>query len=413
MSKTKNIKIGGFVFRHAYQRKDISGHRWAFKFEGPDGRVRARVLPDGPTTKGQAERAAKRVLRRLAEEHERGEAEIETLGQYLEQWLKRREKNPRIRRATSVNNAAHIKHHIMPTLGRRRLSELSPRVVRDWLIDLRDGPLKANSVRNIYATLKKALEGAVDEELLLTNPARSGIVKDELPASQGRYGGDHQESLVYVESRAAREALCFDHRVPIQRRTRWLVALTTGLREGELCALTWEDVDLDADVPLIRVRQSFSHKGGLGPLKTRAARRRIPLHPLAIERLKRWRSETAIVYGHKPVLTSPVFPSPVSGDHWRPRSAQHIRRDLKACGFSTKVGSTLIDAHATRRTFATMLAEAEVDEGLRRRLMGHTGASVTDQHYTAKTLARLAVAVAKITLSPEQGEVLTLMASGS
>lgn len=103
----------------------------------------------------------------------------------------------------------------------------------------------------------------------------------------------------------------------------------------------------------------------------------------------------------------PVFPNAKS-EHFRPRAAENLRADLRAAGCPNNVAGHAIDTKALRRTFATWLVEAEVDEGLRRRLMGHGAANVTDAHYTAKTMQRLAAAVAKIDLDLSTGEVVEL-----
>lgn len=396
-------RIGPYTFAGVYKRRDNG--RWAFNYREGTKR-RAKMIPaDEARTEKQAERWAKQELRRMVAVYERGEGEITTVAQFLDAWLQRRQRNPRVRRATAANNGGHIAHYIKPQLGHLDLDDLRPRRVRDWLCKLRDeGNLAANSLRNIVATLKKALDAAVDEDLLPSNPARAGIVKDELPAAE------HVHDVVVLQREAA-ELLCTSSAVPEDRRVRWLVALTTGLREGELQGLTWGDVDLDGDVPLVDVRQSYSVRCSVGALKTSSARRRVPLHPESVKALKAFRREVwAVLVGRFPRNEDAVFPN-AEGGHCRPRSAEHIRRDLKACGCSTEIAGKAITAHSTRRTFATMLAEAEVDEGLRRRLMGHSGASVTDRHYTAKSLARLAEAVARIELALHRAEVIELKAA--
>ncbi|MEZ4438587.1 MAG: tyrosine-type recombinase/integrase [Polyangiaceae bacterium] len=319
-TKSQN-RVGPFRLCGVYRRGDNG--RWAFNYRDESGRRRAKLLPeDAARTKAQAERAAREELRCLAERRARGDDHPETLADYLAQWLRRRASNPRVRVSTRSNNKSHVDHYVLPTLGSLPLEELRPRRVRDWLCDLRDGGrLKANSVRNVYATLKKALDGAVDEELIPSNPARAGIVRDELPPAELRYG----DQLVWLR-RSSAELLCTSDAVPHERRARWLVALTSGLREGELQGLRWEDVDLDGDVPLLDVHRSFTMRRKVGALKTASARRRVPLHPEAVQALRTFKREVwPVIVGRHPRPHDPVFAN-AQGNHWRPRSAEHIRR---------------------------------------------------------------------------------------
>ena len=397
---TKKQRFGPYrLAGRPYRRKDDG--RWAFAYYDETNRRRA--------IDGRCWHCTLRC-RRMAERYEHHGGEIETVAQFLDAWMERREKNPRVRTATHANNGTHIEHYIKPHLGALMLGDLRPRVVRNWLCDLRDKPqrsigkpLAANTVRNIVATLKKALDAAVDEELVASNPVRSGIVRDELPKAEHRHG----DTLVCLR-RADAELLITSEAVPEQRRVRWLVALTSGLREGELQGLTWADVDLESVIPLLDVHRAFTVRCKTGELKTSNARRKVPLHHHAVRALRAWKSGGwTVLVGRHARPADAVF-SNSKGGHTRPRSAEHIRADLAACGCLTEIAGHPVDAHATRRTFATWLAEAEVDEGIRRRLMGHSGASVTDQHYTAKTLARLAEAVERIELDTGRGQVIAV-----
>jgi hypothetical protein len=78
--------------------------------------------------------------------------------------------------------------------------------------------------------------------------------------------------------------------------------------------------------------------------------------------------------------------------------ATMLRADLRAVGLPDAYEGHPFTSHATRRSFATWLAEAGVAEATIKRLMGHAGSGVTQQHYTAQTLATLHAAVESIRL---------------
>ncbi len=341
-----------------------------------------------------------------------------TLGQYVEAWLKRRAPNPNIRKSTLRGNKSHAKTHIVPKLGSMTFPELTPAVLRDWLIDVRDTPRVLRrgrktpprqpapySVRNIAATLRSALDDAYSEGLLPANPMRSKLVQRELPAGETRAGADVVVHLV----RGDAERLLTRKGVPDERKARYAVGLLAGLRDGEISALTWADVvDIDGALPHLTITKAVDTRGELGKTKTRRGVRKVPLHPIAAKALRAWRAGGWVeLVGHHARPTDPVFPN-AAGETYRPRSAALIRADLEAAGCATTYGGHAIDFHATRRSFATWLEEAEVPEGIRKRLMGHGGAGVTDESYTAKTLARLAEAVGRIGLDLSAGKIVEL-----
>ena len=135
--------------------------------------------------------------------------------------------------------------------------------------------------------------------------------------------------------------------------------------------------------------------------KTRKSRRALPLHPAAVEALRAWLAseERAALIG-TPAYMSPeqyIFPG-TGGVAARPRSAEHLRADLKALGLPTELEGRPVEFKATRSSFASWLEEADVSEAIRKRLMGHTPKDVTEKHYTRRDLSRLAEAVATIAL---------------
>jgi integrase len=72
-------------------------------------------------------------------------------------------------------------------------------------------------------------------------------------------------------------------------RPFFIAAIFTGMRQSELRGLRWSDVDLDAGV--IHVRQRADGWGRMGPPKSKAGKRDIPLTPMAVNALSQWRKE--------------------------------------------------------------------------------------------------------------------------
>jgi integrase len=185
--------------------------------------------------------------------------------------------------------------------------------------------------------------------------------------------------------------------IPSLRRVRYVFAATTGAREGETSGLAWRHVKLKADIPNVEIERQLTTLGAFAAPK-RDSYRTLPLHRVAVEALSWWQREGwAMVVGRKPTDDDPVFPSETGTFH-RPRTAAHVRLDLAAAGVPIHYANRPMDAHALRRSFATILADAEVPEDVRAILMGHASKTVTDRHYTARNLARFVGAIAKLDL---------------
>jgi hypothetical protein len=120
-----------------------------------------------------------------------------------------------------------------------------------------EGPLRPKAVHNVHLMLRKALEDAVEDSLLLTNPARRA---HKLPAI-------HREMKTWTDE----ELASFLKEVGGDRlHALWRTAATTGMRRGELLSATWPGVDLAAR--RLHVTQALS-KGPKGAPSGSARRR--------------------------------------------------------------------------------------------------------------------------------------------
>lgn len=178
-----------------------------------------------------------------------------TLGEWLEEW--EREYLNGVKPFTKLNYTQHIRNHIIPALGNRKLQQLSgPDIQRFYNQLLREGgkirchdkdgyilkkdgkpvyesvPLSAKTVKNIHGVLHKALEKAVKLGYIRTNPTDScelsRVEKKEIRPL------DSEDITRFMEA-------VQDH--PF--RALFLTMLFTGLRRGEVCGLRWDCVDLE------------------------------------------------------------------------------------------------------------------------------------------------------------------------
>lgn len=162
----------------------------------------------------------------------------ESLGAYLDRWIKLK---TNIESSTWRTYEGYIRNHIKPALGRIRLTELKPLQVQEFIRDRERAGLSPRTIEQIRAVLRKALTDAERWEIIDRNVAK--LV--ELPSKQQK----EIEPLTPTEAQTFLEAI-EGHRL----EALFMMALATGLRQGELLGLRWEyqedrktvrDVDLE------------------------------------------------------------------------------------------------------------------------------------------------------------------------
>ena len=302
-------------------------------------------------------------------------------GEWLDFWYQNYVK-PQIRPTTQANYEAKIYQHIIPELGKVPLNQLAQKDLQQfyarmktsgWLIRTEQfgKGLSDSMVRGLHAARRSALEKAVQEELIRTNPA----VGCKLPPKRGR------EMQVL-----GREEL---QRFLIQAQTEgyyelFLLDLCTGLRRGELLALQWDDLDFKTGTLTVN-KQVYEVKGRLQVSipKTRASIRRLVLPPGVVEVLRQYR-ET--------VNSRWMFPSPVKED--TPMTPGAVRRWLQI--ILERAGCKRIRFHDLRHTFATLSLENGMDVKTLSSMLGHVSAATTLDIYTHVTGDMQSEAAAKI-----------------
>jgi integrase len=170
-----------------------------------------------------------------------------TVGEHLERWLADSVRGT-VRQRTYERYESIVRVHLVPALGRVKLKALTPVHVRGLYRDKMDSGLASRTVLHIHRTLSKALKQAADDGLIPRNAV--GLVKPPRPRAEEIRPLDREQVRALLDAtRGDRlEAL-------------YVVAVTAGLRRGELQGLRWEDVDLDAET--LQVRRTLSEpKGG-------------------------------------------------------------------------------------------------------------------------------------------------------
>ena len=302
-------------------------------------------------------------------------------GEWLDFWYQNYVK-PQIRPTTQANYEAKIYQHIIPELGKIPLNQLAQKDLQQFYARMKTGGrlirteqfgkgLSAAMVRGLHAACRSALEKAVQEGLIRTNPA----VGCKLPPKRGRemqvLGREElQRFLIQAQAEGYFELFLLD--------------LCTGLRRGELLALQWDDLDFKTGTLTVN-KQVYEVKGQLqvSVPKTRASIRRLVLPPGVVEVLRQYRER---------VDSRWMFPSPVK--EGVPMNPSAVLKRLHI--ILERAGCKRIRFHDLRHTFATLSLENGMDVKTLSAMLGHVSAATTLDIYTHVTGDMQAQAAAKI-----------------
>jgi integrase len=136
--------------------------------------------------------------------------------------------------STLRNDAARIRNHIIPELGTIPLAALTAPADEAFMRNRGKAGLSPQSVHHLRSLLRRALNRALRHDLVMRNV----VTLTDLPEKVTKY---QAKFLSVDEARGFLTAIKGDALEAV-----WTLALTTGLRRGEVLALRWRDVDLSA-----------------------------------------------------------------------------------------------------------------------------------------------------------------------
>lgn len=356
-----------------YRRSD--GY-WVARIEAGWTPRGTRLRPSAVArTEAEAKRRARELLRKY---REGGQQALAGRNVTVAAWAARWEKihfgslKPRVRE----DYESKLRLWIIPTIGRRKLSELNPGDIRRVADAIAQARLSTTSAKNAHRVLKNMLRAAKREGLYVPDAAL--LTQSPKAAKSTRTAIAPEELAAILEVVQAQPD-----------RSRWLTALSYGLRQGETLGLTWGCVDLEHghlridwelqrikyadrkagtfDIPdHVRARQLY---GGLHlmEVKTDATERELPLIDDLADELRAWR---------KIAPSSPhdlVWPR----DNGHPRNSIYDRREwyeIQARAGVVSPDGDPYELHEIRHTVVSVLDALKVPEATRIAIVGHASA---------------------------------------
>ena len=321
-----------------------------------DGRWVARVTLENGKRKclyAKTRREAAKLLTAALRDRDVGlplVGDRQTTAQYLTSWLEAIEHSVKPRSYRAYSSVVRL--YVVPTLGKITLSKLTAQHLQHLYADKLKAGLSATTVRHLHAVMHKALDSALRLGLIQRNVA--DLVH---PPRVKRH------ELLTLTAEQAR--LLLETAEGERFEALFVLAVTTGMREGELLGLKWRDIDFDGGI--LRVERTLNVIGGklfFAEPKTELSRRRLMLPQRALQALDahrgRQREERAWLEEAWAEMDL-VFPNTI-GRPEDPRS--FARREFLP--LLRKSGLPRIRFHDLRHTAATLLLEEGINRSPKR-----------------------------------------------
>jgi integrase len=301
------------------------------------------------------------------------EPDGDTFEKYSARWLKEYA-DVKLKASTAASYAQLLRLFVMPRFGAKRLSEIRRDEIKTWLAEMSEaGKLSRNTLRLALSTLRVILNHAVEDELIIRNPAEK----------LGRFTKTEKakaEAAAMTKDEAAKLLEAVKELAP-DYYPLFLVALRCGLRRGELVALQWGDIQFGANENdsnrFIVVQRNYVHQNFTTPKSKKSRRvdmskqlRRVLLEVRDAQLLK------AYLKGKQDISEDFVFPSQ-AGTVLDPDNLVHYYFQPAL----TRPGPRKFRFHDLRHTFGSLLIQDGASLAYVKEQMGHSTIQVTADVY--------------------------------
>lgn len=372
---------GGFIIQKEKDKPKNKCRKWELRISlGKDPRT-GRYKTKSRRFAGTYTQA-KVALREFVEEVEGDRVQgrtTYTLEEYCKRYVDRRELNKEVA-ATTIDRQRQQFKAVAKHLGKANLAAITPTMLDDMYIAMLKGdtlsgrPSGGSYVNQIHDNLTLVFEQAKKEGILVFNPCDK--------ANPPKMDTKAKRALSPAKAHEFIEALDPEP----DRQCAYLLAITMGLRRGEICGLSWGDIDFDRMVA--DIRYSYDARGNLKATKTKAGTRVLPLSDKTVQVLK----------AHKEAQ----FKRYARTNQWRKPEEGYIEQTDDSPVISDNCGTRVLPTslsrwwtedrpkygldgwclHEFRHTYLTLLAISGVHPKVMQELAGHYSSQISMDIYT-------------------------------
>jgi len=347
-------------------------YSWTFRIDlAPPGAPREQKRKAGFATKREALTAMNELQAAVAHGAYVPPSRL-TVKAFLEDWLP--SAKARLRPGAYDACELHVRRYIVPRVGdlplqaltRKRVQRLYAQLAESGRVRGDDARLSAKTVHNIHSTLCRALSDAVRNRLIAHNPAEAAHRQPDSPEQLTWTGRQVREFL---------DAVATDRLYAL-----WRLAVTTGLRRGELVGLRWRDVDFSAGrIAVVQQRAKGGGAVSAGPTKTKRGRRLVSLDGTTLSAIRQHRDAQE----KEKELLGPAYKDEglvfcrTDGKALHPdRVTKLLREHIRAADLPW------IKVQGLRHTHATILLQAGVHPKVVQERLGHSSIAITLDTYS-------------------------------
>lgn len=295
-----------------------------------------------------------------------------TVSDWIEFWLDTYKK-PSIKPTTYDMYRGNLERYIKPQIGHYKLDKLNPIIIQKFINDISEkglntkNGLSQSSIKKVFITLSQACKQAVAVNILYQNPCNSVQLPKKPAREATAFSVDEQNKfLSFCNGNSTFENL-------------FIFAFNTGMRLGEMLALTWDDID--TETKMINIRKTLSIVNNyddsekksrmiISPTtKTSSGMREVPLNKKALEVICNQKNRNT--------TDSPFIFFSATGTVPSKRS---IYRAFKNILQKANI-QTHLTVHSMRHSFATRLLEKGADIKTVSELLGHKSIQITFDIY--------------------------------
>lgn len=292
--------------------------------------------------------------------------ETRTVAHYVTEWLDLTEQD--LRPSTIERYESLLRRHLVEPLGKTPLIRLTPGALRGlYKAKVQQDGLSPTTVGQLHRVIHHMLRDAASDGYVNRNVA--GLVRPPKQTKRERLvlSGSQSANLISAVRGQRLEAL-------------YVLALHTGMREGELFGLSWNDIDMERASLSVQNGLRWSSSGwSLGPLKTNSSERTIALNSAVLSSLRRHRNlqiREQLALGPAWIDNGLVFTNR-AGNPTSPQN--HLRRDHYP--LLARIGLPRLTFHDLRHTAASLALAQGVPIPQVSKLLGHASPAVTMSIY--------------------------------
>ncbi len=326
----------------------------------------------------EAQRQLREFIEQISEDKVRNRTAY-SFESYAAKFLEERRAKKEIAQTTLVRQEWQFKaasRHI----GKVKLEDITPAMLNEMYVAMMQGDTLSGRksggsyVNQIHDNVTLVLKKAVKEGLLTSNPCdQADPPKMDTKAKKAIQPDKVRELIASLDPANTHECA-------------YLLAITLGLRRGEICGLSWCDIDFDRNI--VDITHSYDNLGNLKGTKTKAGTRLLPLSPITARALETQKAAQAAQFAKTNSFRKPeegylkqLEDGPVIATHYGQRvqpgtMSRWWTLDRKLYGLD---GFTL---HELRHTYLTMLAVGGVHPKVMQELAGHYSSQITMDIYT-------------------------------